>query len=828
MVCPTCGGVERRDIAPGYYECESVVHSISTQMVPDSGMPGHLRPLAFKKHKNKGAFIAIFTATILAAGMLPALAYSPSPNSHPIEGYASELSVKPGDTVSFFASLPKNADGSQRTQYTVQYFRYGNGGNEQPVSMLGPLRQTNGTNQTYTPSSYLYGAGWSQSFKLTVPSSWPSGIYAAQLTDSAETNRELKTAHVTFIVRSAAGSEKPIAFLAGTNTYQAYNFWPGESGSDDSGSLYPNCSGQNARMEVSFMRPAPSATPQSIFVDCGSTDPNVSYTRGNWKYLENVRSDHLVPGDIRIARWLEKQKYSYSMLTDWDIDRDYAADGKLDMLNPAVTPVLIIGTHNEYWSQPMYDALTQYLDRGGNIMVLGGNSLHWRVALTTDPATGNRTVEKFANWTPAEKEKLLGIGPYNGQYSHCYSNLGQSSTSHWAYTSPLAVPTGVYMGGGGEMKTPTNECTATGNRATAVGWELDYADVRFARSWARLAGLDSIQNKSDVFYFQRPSSGSVFVAGSITFGQSLIADANSSGVMTKLVQNVLTRMSKRTFSDFTATDPNCAHSAGKPDILVRRPGEDSLRIYRGLANESLLPGGQVLAGSGWGGYNLLLPVGDFDSDGDSDILARSGSGGMHLHKGNGKGGFEATTGALIDSGWGAFTSIVAPGDWNGDGHPDLLARKSDGSLLLYKGSGKGTFISGSTQVATGLNGLTLVAPGDFDYNTTGSLIRTPGKPDLIGRVDATGELRLYHGNGQGISGSYDVINQGWSGINLVAIGDFSSDTHPDILGCIPGTGEMRVYHGTGGGSSISGYIRNGYTSLGNGWTCNNSLFAGVW
>lgn len=763
----------------------------------------------------------------LGIGTPSASAYAPDPNLHPIEGYASELSVQPGQILTFYASLPKNADGSQRTTYGVQYLRYGAGGSETPAPVLGPITQTNGSNQTYTATSYLDGAGWAPSFTLNVPADWSSGIYAAELTDTAETNPELKTYLITFIVRSAAGSEKPIALLAGTNTYEAYNFWPGQGGTDNSGSFYANCAGQNPRPKVSFMRPAPSAMPVSVHAGCGPSDPNVAYPRNNWQYFENVRTDHLAAGDVRIARWLEKQKYAYSVLTDWDIDRDFAADGKLDVLNPAVTPILIIGTHNEYWSQAMYNAVTQYVDRGGNLMVLGGNTLYRHVTLTADPVSGNRTIENGPLWSAADRQKLLGTGPDNGGHPYCAGTLGQVSTSHWAYTTPLTVPTGVSMGNSGEMKTPIDECIQTGNRATAVGWETDSAAVRFARSWARLA---TAPNLADVFYFQRPSAGSVFVAGSITFGQSLMYDANNSGVMTKLVQNVLSRMKRRTFSDFTAGDPNFPNSAGKPDLLVRWPGEDSLRIYRGLANEQLLPGGQILAQSGWGSYDLVLPVGDFDSDGDSDVLARDRAGQMHLYKGNGTGGFEPGTGGVIDTGWGTgtFNSVLAPGDWDGDGNPDLLARALDGGLYLYRGNGRGDFYQGSRKVAAGMNGASLIGAGDFDYNASPSLIRTPGKPDLLVRIDGNGQLRLYHGNGAGFDGLYDVINYGWNGIVITSIGDFSGDSNPDILGCIPGSGEMRVYHGTGGNSSITGYLQSGYTSLGVGWACNTSLLAGVW
>ena len=38
---------------------------------------------------------------------------------------------------------------------------------------------------------------------------------------------------------------------------------------------------------------------------------------------------------------------------------------------------------------------------------------------------------------------------------------------------------------------------------------------------------------------------------------------------------------------------------------------------------------------------------------------------------------------------------MTPGDWTGDGKPDLLARKANGELWLVAGNGKGGFGSGA-------------------------------------------------------------------------------------------------------------------------------------
>ena len=44
-----------------------------------------------------------------------------------------------------------------------------------------------------------------------------------------------------------------------------------------------------------------------------------------------------------------------------------------------------------------------------------------------------------------------------------------------------------------------------------------------------------------------------------------------------------------------------------------------------------------------------------------------------MYRGNGAGGFVTGMGEPIGSGWGPFTALLAPGDFSGDGKPDVLA-----------------------------------------------------------------------------------------------------------------------------------------------------------
>jgi hypothetical protein len=64
-----------------------------------------------------------------------------------------------------------------------------------------------------------------------------------------------------------------------------------------------------------------------------------------------------------------------------------------------------------------------------------------------------------------------------------------------------------------------------------------------------------------------------------------------------------------------------------------------------------------------------------------------------LHKGI-KGGFAAPVKLAV--GWRSVSSITSVGDFDGDRRADVIARTTDGKLVLYKGDSHGTLTRSTT------------------------------------------------------------------------------------------------------------------------------------
>ena len=234
---------------------------------------------------------------------------------------------------------------------------------------------------------------------------------------------------------------------------------------------------------------------------------------------------------------------------------------------------------------------------------------------------------------------------------------------------------------------------------------------------------------------------------------------------------------------------------GAGDVLAVDDG-GRLLLYRGNGAGGFAGPAEGI-GTGWGAFTRLLWPGDFSGDGHADLLAADQAGRLLLYRGNGAGGF-AAPGAQIGSGWGAFTAILPGGDFSGDGMPDVLARRADGALLMYRGNGAGGWVTGKAEpIGSGWQSFTAVLPGgDFSGD---------GRPDVLARR-GDGTLVMYRGDGAGgwITGTAEPIGTGWGPFTALASGgDFSGDGRADVL-ARQSDGTLLLYRGNGAGGFVAG------------------------
>jgi len=210
----------------------------------------------------------------------------------------------------------------------------------------------------------------------------------------------------------------------------------------------------------------------------------------------------------------------------------------------------------------------------------------------------------------------------------------------------------------------------------------------------------------------------------------------------------------------------------------------------------------VRIGGGWAGYVLLSPE-DFTGDGNADLVARKSNGDLMLYRGNGTGGLLYPP-ARLGGGWNVMNALFTPGDFTSDGRPDILARTTSGDLMLYRGNGVGNLVYPPTRIGGGWGGMNaFVAPGDF----TGD-----GRVDLLARK-TNGDLMLYRGTGAGnLVYPPARIGGGWGGMNgFAAPGDITGDGRVDLL-ARQTNGDLMLYRGTGAGNLVYPPSR-----IGGGW-----------
>ncbi|WP_236783129.1 FG-GAP repeat domain-containing protein [Arthrobacter sp. QXT-31] len=169
-------------------------------------------------------------------------------------------------------------------------------------------------------------------------------------------------------------------------------------------------------------------------------------------------------------------------------------------------------------------------------------------------------------------------------------------------------------------------------------------------------------------------------------------------------------------------------------------------------------------GVGWSALNKGL-VTDWNSDGVFDLIAQWKNGRLSLYPGRPGGGFAAAR--SIGTGWGGYHVTV--GRWRtNDRYPGILAYDAAGTLWYY-GNSTGSLLSPRITTGTGWGGLYLTMT-DFDQD---------GEQDLLAKR-SDGRLLLYRSTGTGgfVSEARPTVGTGWNSINsITAVDGFTTGGH---------------------------------------------------
>ncbi|MFD6986359.1 peptidase inhibitor family I36 protein [Streptomyces sp. NPDC059956] len=208
--------------------------------------------------------------------------------------------------------------------------------------------------------------------------------------------------------------------------------------------------------------------------------------------------------------------------------------------------------------------------------------------------------------------------------------------------------------------------------------------------------------------------------------------------------------------------------------------------------------------------------GDLNADKKPDVIARDKAGRLWFLAGDG-------TGKLVGiGGWNAMNALTRHGDFTGDAREDVVARESaTGKLWLYAGTGTGAIGTRKLIGSGGWNTMNvLVAPGDMNGD---------GRADLIAREGATGKLWFYPATSSGALGSRVLIGSGgWNVMaSFLAVGDFNADGRNDLAtitnsGYVSpecrGVGCLVLHAGKGTGALTAGVPEDG-----NWWGLNGAF-----
>jgi N,N-dimethylformamidase len=421
----------------------------------------------------------------------------------------------------------------------------------------------------------IYDFDWETDFSFKIPIAMPSGIYVMRISSD-----RYEDAMPFFVCPPLGKPTAKLCVLVSTFTYTIY----GNHARPDYHSGW-----QNRIKELGAYPYNPAEFPDyglstyNLHSD-GSGICHASHKRP----LFNLRPGYITFGeadcsglrhfqaDSHLIAWLHAKGIDYDIITDEELHNDGVAAIK-------DYATVTTGSHPEYHTSQMLDALTAYRDGGGSLLYLGGNGFYWRIVRHRDDPDLleiRRAEDGLRAWAsePGEyynafdgsygglwrrngrpPQQLVGVGftaqgifvgmPYNRvchdpKFDWVFEGIEGDVLGDFGFSGNGAAG---YELDRGDPALSDDLNLAEGTGITVLAHSYDTTNDFMLVPEEQLTHLTNLSGgpeaqakRADMVYFTTEDGGQVFSVGSITFCGSLPWN-NYNNNISKLLSNVLTR-----------------------------------------------------------------------------------------------------------------------------------------------------------------------------------------------------------------------------------------------------------------------------------------------
>jgi hypothetical protein len=327
-----------------------------------------------------------------------------------------------------------------------------------------------------------------------------------------------------------------LAVLASNITWNAYNSFGGRSNYIHA-DRFPPTPTVNSRQELKRY-----TDPEHLHYDSDDYAPlsfdrpepinSIAAAEQPTYPIEGRAACHVAPAEWRLLAWLERECFAYDLYAETQFHQ-----GQLDLGD---YKALVLSTHPEYWSRTMYERLKRWVfDEGGKLLYLGGNGLNCEVEFTDDATlvcrNGDvreiirRRLESRFHLRHESEANLLGV-VFTEAGAMTAAPFCVVDAEHWVFTG-----TGLSAGSEFGRRSLHRRC-----EGGASGHETDKISPSSPKNTRLLAqGTNRDDGGAQMVYYDTPSGGEVFSAGSITWTSSVLVDDDVSKITANVVQRFL-------------------------------------------------------------------------------------------------------------------------------------------------------------------------------------------------------------------------------------------------------------------------------------------------